>query len=119
MSRATNAPSSRKRRRRTLRQARGFRGRRSKNIRTATEAVDRAMQMSTVHRKKKKRDYRALWMVRIGAAVRPFGLNYSRFMEGMNKSGIALNRKMLSEMAIHDPQGFERLVEMARSAVQD
>lgn len=116
MPRATNAPASRERRRRRLDQAKGFRGGRSKRFRQATEAVDRAMWMATEHRKTRKRDYRRLWIVRVNAASRANGMTYSRFLEGLTKAGVTLNRKMLSEMAIHDPEGFRALVERARAA---
>jgi large subunit ribosomal protein L20 len=115
MPRATNAPASRKRRKNRLKLARGFRGGRSKLFRTATESVDRAQCMAFAHRKTKKRDFRALWILRISAAVKPFGLNYSSFMNGVKKAGITLNRKMLSEIAIQDPQGFAGIVEQAKS----
>lgn len=115
MPRATNAPASRKRRHDRLKLARGFRGGRSKLFRTATESVDRAQCMAFAHRKTKKRDFRALWIMRISAAVKPFGLNYSSFMNGIKKAGIDLNRKMLSEIAIHDPQGFAGIVEKAKA----
>ncbi len=116
MPRSTNAPASRRRRRRRLELAKGFRGSRSKLFRQATEAVDRAMVMATVHRKQKKRDFRRLWIARISAASRLNGMTYSRFIEGLTKSQILLNRKMLSEIAIHDPAGFSSLVEQARAA---
>ena len=117
MPRATNAPASRKRRKRVLKQAAGFRGKRSKLFRQATEAVDRAMKMATEHRKTKKRDYRSLWIVRISAACRQAGLSYSRFTQGLVKAKIALNRKMLSEIAIRDPESFTQLVARAKSAL--
>ncbi len=117
MPRATNAPASRRRRRRTLEQAKGFRGSRSKLFRQATEAVDRAMRMATTHRKDRKRTYRQLWIARISAACRQNGITYSRLMEGLTKQKIALNRKMLSEIAIHDPEGFSTIVEQARGAL--
>ena len=95
MSRATNAPASRERRRGRLELAKGFYGGRSKRFRTATEAVAHAQRYATVHRKTRKRDYRSLWIVRINAAVRAEGMTYSRFIEGLNKAGIQLNRKVL------------------------
>jgi large subunit ribosomal protein L20 len=95
--------------------ARGFRGGRSKLFRTATESVDRAMRMSYEHRKQKKRSYRALWIMRISAACKPHDISYSRFIEGLTKAGIALNRKMLSEIAIHDADGFAQLAETAKA----
>lgn len=116
MSRATNAPASRRRRRARLELAKGFRGGRSKLFRTATEAVDRALKLSTIHRKLRKRDFRRLWISRINAATRAEGMSYSAFMAGLAKAGIALNRKMLSEIAIQDPAGFKKLVETAKNS---
>ncbi len=116
MSRATNAPASRRRRRRRLDRAKGFYGSRSKLFRMATESVDRAMSMATQHRRKKKVEYRALWIVRLTAACRQHDISYSRFMDGARKAGIELNRKMLSEIAIHDPDGFAQIVEQAKAA---
>ena len=117
MARATNAPASRKRRRRRLKLAKGFRGNRSKLFRQATEAVDRAQVMATVHRRLRKRNYRSLWTVRINAAVREAGMTYSRFIEGLTKAGVALNRKMLSEIAIADEVGFKAIMKMAQDAL--
>ena len=114
--RATNAPASRERRRRRLELAKGFRGPRSKNFRQATEAVDRARRLATVHRKLKKRDFRKLWIARINAATRAEGISYSKFMAGLIKAGCILNRKMLSEIAINDPAGFKAIVELAKNA---
>ena len=116
MSRATNAPASRERRRRVLERAKGFRGPRSKNIRQAMEAVDRARRMATIHRKLKKRDYRRLWIARINAATRAEGISYSAFMAGLIRAGVTLNRKMLSEIAIHDPEGFKSIIDIAKKA---
>lgn len=118
MSRATNSPATRERRRRRLELARGFRGNRSKLYRQATEAVDRAMVMATEHRKLRKRDFRGLWIVRINAAVRAHDMTYSRFIEGLTKAGVKLNRKVLSEIAISDPAGFAGLVEQAKAAIK-
>ena len=114
--RATNAPASRERRRRRLELAKGFYGARSKLFRTATEAVDRAMRLATAHRKLKKRDFRQLWIARINAATRAEGISYSKFIAGLTKAGVTLNRKMLSEIAIHDPAGFKTIVEIAKNA---
>ena len=116
MSRATNAPASRDRRRRRLERAKGFRGNRSKTFRIATEAVDRALRLSTIHRKQKKRDFRKLWIARINAASRAEGMSYSAFMAGLIKAGVTLNRKMLSEIAIQDPAGFKAIVDIAKKA---
>ena len=117
MPRATNAPASRKRRKRVLEQAKGFMGGRHRLFRTATEAVDKAMAQSFEHRRKKKGDFRALWIARLTAACRAQGMSYSRFINGCAKSEIALNRKMLSEIAIHDPEGFTAIVEQAKAAL--
>jgi len=116
MSRATTAPASRERRRRILERAKGFRGPRSKNIRQAMEAVDRALRMATAHRKLKKRDFRRLWIARINAATRAEGISYSAFMAGLIRAGVTLNRKMLSEIAIHDPEGFKTIIDIAKKA---
>ncbi len=114
--RVTNAPASRERRRRRLERAKGFRGARSKLFRQATEAVDRALRLATEHRKLKKRDFRQLWIGRINAAVRAEGMSYSKFMAGLIKAGVTLNRKMLSEIAIRDPEGFKSIVAIAKNA---
>ena len=114
--RVTTATASRERRRRRLELAKGFYGARSKLFRTATEAVDRAMRLATEHRKLKKRDFRQLWIARINAASRAEGISYSKFMAGLIKAGVTLNRKSLSEIAIQDPAGFKTLVEIAKKA---
>jgi large subunit ribosomal protein L20 len=115
MARVTNAPASRRRRKRRLALAKGFRGNRSKLFRQATEAVDRAMVLNYRHRKTRKRDFRSLWIVRISAACEANGMTYSRFMEGCTKAGVELNRKMLSEIAIHDPDGFSKIAGLAKA----
>ena len=114
--RVTNAPASRERRRRRLALAKGFYGARSKLFRTATEAVDRAMRLATEHRKLKKRDFRQLWIARINAAVRAEGISYSKFIAGLTRAGVIVNRKMLSEITIQDPAGFKAIVEIAKKA---
>ena len=106
MPRAGNAPASRRRRKRKLSLAKGFRGARGKLFRQAAAAVDRSMVLATIHRRQKKRDYRGLWITRLSAACRANGIAYNRFIEGLAKAHIKLNRKMLSEMAICDPAGF-------------
>ena len=119
--RATNAVASRERRRRRLKLARGFYGARSKQFRLATEAVDRAQRLATWHRKLRKRDFRQLWIARINAAVRSIAdakvPNYSRLIEGLTKAGISVNRKMLSELAIHDAAAFTALCEKAKASL--
>ena len=117
MPRATNGPASRRRRNSRLKLAKGFRGARSKLFRMATESVDRAQAMAYVHRKHKKRNFRRLWIVRVNAACRMNGISYSRFIDGCNKAGITINRKMLSEIAIHDAEGFSKIVEAAKAKV--
>ncbi|MBR1920931.1 MAG: 50S ribosomal protein L20 [Kiritimatiellae bacterium] len=112
--RVTNAPASRERRRRRLAKAKGFYGARSKLFRTATEAVDRAMRLSTIHRKLRKRDFRRLWIARINASSRAEGLSYSKLVAGLLNAGVTLNRKMISEIAIKDPEGFKALVKIAK-----
>ena len=114
--RVTNAPASRERRRRRLELAKGFYGARSKLFRTATEAVDRAMRLSTEHRKLKKRDFRQLWIARINAACKMNGMNYSTFMHGLKVAGIEINRKMLAELAVNDAAAFTKRVEIAKKA---
>ena len=115
MPRITNAVASRKRRKRRLNQAKGFYGSRSKLFRIATEAVDRSMALSYAHRKEKKREYRGTWIVRLSAACKLNEISYSRFIEGLSKAGIELNRKMLSEIAIHDPEGFASIAKIAKA----
>ena len=117
MPRATNSPASRRRRNNRLKLAKGFRGARSKLFRQATEAVDRAQAMAYVHRKVKKRSFRKLWIVRLNAACRENGISYSRFINGCNKADLSLNRKVLSEIAIHDPEGFAKLVEQVKTKI--
>ncbi len=117
MPRATNAPASRKRRKRILKQARGFRGGRHRLIRTAMESVDKAMQHSYVGRKQKKQQYRQLWIARISAACKLNGITYSQLIAGLKRSSIELNRKMLAEIAVFDPAGFESLVVKARETL--
>ena len=117
MPRATNAPASRLRRKRILKRASGFYGARSKLIRTASEAVERANVLSTFHRKARKGEFRALWITRLAAACKLQQISYSRFIQGLTKAGVALNRKMLSEIAIHDEAGFTKIVNLAKSKI--
>ncbi len=115
MPRSTNAPASRKRRKRVLKQAKGFYGASSKNIRTAQDAVDKAMAHMYVGRKLKKRQFRRLWTVRINAACRQLGTNYSSFINGLKKAGIDLNRKVLADLAVNDAEAFKALVEKVQA----
>ncbi|NMA20372.1 MAG: 50S ribosomal protein L20 [Lentisphaerae bacterium] len=114
--RVTCAPSSRLRRKRVLKLARGYRGNRSKLIRQAYIAVDRAMAHAYVGRKQKKRQYRALWTQRINAACRAQGFKYSWLIDGLKKAGIEINRKMLAELAVNDAPAFTLFVEKAKAA---
>ena len=116
--RTTFSVPSRKRRKRVLKRARGFYGARSKRIRTVYDAVDKAKSYAFAGRKQKKRQYRRLWTVRINAACKTNGLNYSSFMHGLKLSGIELNRKMISELAIHDAAMFTELAEKAKGAIK-
>ncbi len=116
MPRVTSAVASRKRRKRVLEQAKGFRGARSKQIRTVYDAVDKAMSHAFVGRKQKKRLYRRLWTVRINAACRANGTNYSTFINGLKLAGIELNRKVLADIAVNEPKEFKALVEQAAQA---
>ncbi len=114
MPRVKSNVASHRRKKKIMKLARGYRGGRSKLFCTARETVDRALRYSYIHRKQKKRDFRALWIQRINAGVRAFDLSYSRFINGLNKAGIQINRKVLADMAVNDPQGFESLVKTAR-----
>jgi len=115
MPRASNTPATHKRRKRVLRQARGYWGNRSRLYRFAKDAVDHAGQYAYRDRRKKKTQWRQLWIVRINAACRAQGISYSRFMNGLKNAGIELDRKSLSELAIHDEAAFNSLVEKVRS----
>lgn len=117
MSRVTSAVQSRKRRKRVLARAKGFYGASSKNIRTVYDAVDKAKSHSYVGRKQKKRQFRRLWTVRINAACRAAGFNYSKFINGLKKAGVELNRKVLADLAVNDPAAFEALIEKAKAQV--
>jgi large subunit ribosomal protein L20 len=112
MARVTNAPQSRRRRKKILKEAKGYRGGRSKLLRTAAVAVMRSRQYAYRDRKKRKGDFRRLWIVRINAAARENGLSYSRLIMGLQKAGIALDRKILAEMAVSDPEGFSEITRM-------
>ena len=116
MSRVTYAVPSRKRRKMVLQRAKGFYGNASRNIRTAYDAVDKALSHSYVGRKQKKQQYRQLWIVRINAACRALDVNYSTFMNGLKKANIALNRKVLADLAVTAPAEFKALVEKVTQA---
>ena len=118
MARIKGAMMTRKRRKKTLKLAKGYWGSKSKHFKMAKEQVMKSGNYAFVGRKQKKRDFRSLWITRINAACRAEGVNYSTFMNGLKKSGIELNRKMLSEMAIHDPKSLSALLETAKNAAK-
>jgi large subunit ribosomal protein L20 len=117
--RVTNAAASRKRRGRMLQAAKGFRLKRSKLYRYASDAVDHGRQYSYRDRKTKKRNFRALWQVRINAAVRQAGLTYSRFMEGLKAAQISIDRKVLADIAAQDAAAFGSIIDAARAALKN
>jgi large subunit ribosomal protein L20 len=114
MPRAKGGPKTRQRRNRILKQAKGFRGAKSRLIRQATEAVNRGMRYATRHRKLRKRDFRKLWIARLGVAAKENGMSYAELIGRLNKAKVGLNRKMLSELAIHNPKAFAKVVEAVR-----
>ena len=116
MARVKGALMTRKRRKKTLKLAKGYWGSKSKHFKMAKQQVMKSGNYAFVGRKAKKRDFRRLWIARINAACRAQGINYSTFMNGLKKAGIDLNRKMLSEMAINDSASFAKLVETAKAA---
>jgi len=117
--RVTNSPASRKRRIRTIKAAKGFRMRRSKLYRYAADAVDHGRQYAFRDRKTKKRNYRALWQIRINAAARAAGTTYSRFIEGLKAAGCALDRKVLADIAATDTAAFGELITLAGNALKN
>jgi len=118
MARATNSPASRKRRKKVLKYAKGYFGNKSKLFRYAKEAVQHAWQYAYRDRRKKKGEWRGLWIVRLNAACRNCGISYSRFMEGMKAAGVELDRKILSDLAVHDEIAFKALVARAQEALK-
>jgi large subunit ribosomal protein L20 len=116
MPRATNAPASRERRRRVIEKAKGYRGRRSKLFRYAKDATMKGQYWSYRDRKVRKRDFRSLWITRINAACRLLNITYSRFMEAMTKASIQIDRKVLADLAVHEPSAFKQIVEKVRPA---
>lgn len=117
MARVKGALTTRKRHKKILKLAKGYRGAKSKLYRTANEAVMKSLVYAYIGRKQKKRDFRRMWIARISAAAKMNGINYSRFMNGLKKANIDINRKMLSEIAIADPAAFTALVEKAKAAL--
>jgi large subunit ribosomal protein L20 len=116
MARVKRGVTSHAKHKKTLKAAKGFYGRRKNTIRTAKAAVDKAMQYATRDRRAKKRTFRALWIQRINAAVREHGLTYSVFIAGLAKAGIEVDRKVLSDLAIREPDAFKAIVDKAKAA---
>ena len=117
MARIKGALMTRKRRKKTLKLAKGYWGSKSKHFKMAKEAVMKSGNYAYIGRKQRKRDFRRLWITRISAGCRANGMSYSAFMNGLKKTGVELNRKMLSELAIADPAGFASLVEQSKAAL--
>jgi large subunit ribosomal protein L20 len=118
MPRVKRGFKARRRRNKVLKLAKGYRGARSKLFRSATEAVDRALNYAFRDRKVRKRDFRALWIARINAAARENGLSYSRLVHGIKQAGIGLDRKILAQLAVTDPTGFSAVVDQAKARLQ-
>ena len=116
--RVTNAPASRKRRGRMLQAAKGFRLKRSKLYRYASDAVDHGRQYAYRDRRRRKREFRYLWQIRINAAVRAAGLTYSRFMEGLKAAKVTLDRKVLADVAAQDAVAFASIIDVAKNALK-
>ena len=117
MARVKGGLGAKKRHNRTLKLAKGYRGARSKQYRVAKQSVMRALASSYAGRKQKKREFRRLWIARINAAARMNGISYSKFMYGLKQADVELNRKVLADMAVNDPEGFATLAELAKSKV--
>ena len=117
MSRSPRAVPSHARRKKVFKQTKGMRGRRKNNITTANAAADKSLQHNYIGRKERKRNFRALWIQRINAAVREHGLTYSRFIAGLAGAGIVVDRKVLSDLAIHEPAAFAALVAQSKKAL--
>lgn len=117
MARVKGAMTTRKRHKKILKLAKGYRGAKSKLFRTANQAVMKSLTYAYTGRKLKKRDFRKLWIARINAAARINGMSYSRFMNGLKKANIVINRKMLAEIAVSDMEGFKKLVETAKASL--
>ena len=117
MARVKRGVTARRRHKKILKQAKGYYHARRKVFRVAKQAVTKALQYAYIGRKQKKRNFRSLWITRINAAARINGMSYSRFMNGLLKAGITLDRKVLADIAVHDAQGFATLAEKAKSAL--
>ncbi|HEX5600107.1 MAG: 50S ribosomal protein L20 [Pseudomonadota bacterium] len=118
MARVKRGVTAHARHKKVLKAAKGYYGRRKNTIRVAKQAVERAQQYAYRDRKRRKRNFRALWIQRINAAARQLGTTYGQFINGLNKAGIAVDRKVLADLAVHDSAAFKALVEQANAAVQ-
>ena len=116
MARVKRGVTSHARHRKVIKQAKGYYGRRKNTIRIAKQAVEKSLQYAYRDRKNRKRNFRALWIQRINAAVREHSLTYGRFIDGLNKAGIEIDRKVLADIAVHEPQAFQSLVKAASAA---
>jgi len=119
MARVKRGVTAHARHKKVLKQAKGYYGRRKNTIRVAKQAVEKAQQYAYRDRKVKKRNFRALWIQRINAAVRPEGLTYARLIDGLNKAGIEVDRKVLADLAMNEPAAFKAIVEQARAALPE
>jgi large subunit ribosomal protein L20 len=117
MARVKRGVTAHAKHKKVLKAAKGYYGRRKNTIRIAKQSMEKALQYAYRDRKNKKRSFRALWIQRINAAVRPFGLNYSKFIDGLAKAGVTVDRKVLSELAIAEPAAFQVIVEKAKAAL--
>src|SRR6201995_1320282 len=117
MARVKRGVTAHAKHKKVLKAAKGYYGRRKNTIRVAKQAVERAQQYAYRDRKRKKRTFRALWIQRLNAAVRPFGLTYRRFIDGLAKAGVGVDRKVLSDLAIHEPAAFQAIAEKAKAAL--
>ena len=117
MARVKRGVTSHAKHKKVLKAAKGYYGRRKNTIRIAKQAVEKANQYAFRDRKRRKRTFRALWIQRLNAAVRPFGLTYSRFIAGLSKAGVTVDRKVLSDLAIREPATFQAIVEKAKAAL--
>jgi len=117
MPRTRNRVTTRARHKKIIGRARGHRGKRHKNIKVATESVLHAQRYSTIHRRDRKGDFRRLWIVRINAAARLHGLSYSRLLQGLKRAGIEVDRKMLADLAVREPEAFEQIAQRAQTAL--
>ena len=117
MARVKRGVTAHAKHKKVLKAAKGYYGRRKNTIRIAKQAVEKALQYGYRDRKRKKRTFRALWIQRLNAAVRPFGLTYSRFIDGLGKAGVMVDRKVLSDLAINEPVAFQAIAEKAKAAL--